>query len=346
MASLTADVNARLKALDSDARRYDDVPPNNLLVETLADLRAVLSEPGDIKFRVRLPDQFRPRNDLDFQSWPGGLWNPGIEIPPIVVQAMSNNSSLLREVTVKPFPGKQEAPVPAIDDLANESPVVPFATAVPSTSSDSIFNSAKLYARKFGCPPYNVSRSLLDDYPSMETNVVSFGAGRNARGMDNFFVNGATNDGAPSGLLQGAYAVEAQNSNAIVLADLYNMVATVPAPYRESKNCVWFCHSQIELQLMQLADSSGRPVWGASGLSKWRVVPNDHMPSEISAGTTPLIFGDLSMFHVGIFGETRFQRAIEKRAEFVEDVFYAWQEADGVLVDPGSHPVVKLQMAA
>jgi HK97 family phage major capsid protein len=290
-------------------------------------------------------DSRRFKNDLTPWTSPGWPLD-GDNVVQAVVFAQHNFSPVRRLATVGQLDRTLNSIVGGVDDIAVEA--TPIAPGSPLSNTDPDFTATKLEAVVFGTPQLYITRQLLEDSPKLAASVAGILQGRLSRGQNRYFTGATTGRTNNGGLVPGAYGVTSISSTVVGIADLNNLIGVVPGDYRESKPCCWMMHSAVEQVLMQLADSTGTPIWKRAMLDRWPIVLNDHMDSTIAAGNTPILFGDLSQFHISDYGITRFEMLYEPRAEFGEVVAQAWSYCDGGLVAPGaqsSHPpVAKLVM--
>jgi len=95
----------------------------------------------------------------------------------------------------------------------------------------------------------------------------------------------------------------------------------------------------------KLKDGDGQYVWqegltlGAPDIIRGHeVVPNNDM-DELGTGNKPVVFGSPRAYKIREAGMMRFQRLVERYAEYSQVGFLAVQRADGKYVNAGTNPV-------
>jgi HK97 family phage major capsid protein len=64
-----------------------------------------------------------------------------------------------------------------------------------------------------------------------------------------------------------------------------------------------------------------------------------------ATGTVPVLFGDFSYFWIRDVKDVTTVRLEERYADYLQTGFFAYERADSILVDAGTHPIKKLTMA-
>ncbi len=166
--------------------------------------------------------------------------------------------------------------------------------------------------------------------------------------VENQYWNG--NGVAPNltGVLDGATVtrVTCAANNAVVLGDVLDLHNAVPARYRNQ--CAWVMHPDMEAELSQMVDGTGRPIiisdW-SSGLRRTLlgkpIYLSDSFPGVIGAGNDIMAFGDFKRaFYIGDSAVMDVQRndsvgfandLVAFRATFRTDIQVALPDAARIL---------------
>jgi HK97 family phage major capsid protein len=121
--------------------------------------------------------------------------------------------------------------------------------------------------------------------------------------------------------------------------------------YRNSKSAGWLLNDVTLAILRKMVDTTGRPLLGdlssgAADMLMGKPIIVDPLMPAMTAGLKPLIFGDLSAYHIRLVKQTRVLRLSKRYAEFLQVGFLGFLRADGNLVDGGGNAVKCLLMAA
>jgi HK97 family phage major capsid protein len=175
-----------------------------------------------------------------------------------------------------------------------------------------------LGAFMFRSPVFHASIEAFQDVAiggSIIDSFTKFSAERIARGVGPYLVTG-TGVNQPTGLLtaleglggpaivpQGAGANDGVSTsvNSIGSADIANLYYALDEAYRDSPKCAWLISSTTLGKLSAIVTKMGLPVVQWQGPEAWilgkpvRISPSMPSPGQLMS---PIIFGDLSYYHV------------------------------------------------
>ena len=121
----------------------------------------------------------------------------------------------------------------------------------------------------------------------------------------------------------------------------------VDRAYRQSPGAGFLLHDLVMSYLRKLKDGMGRYLVSMGsvntgepdrilGFPSCTSMEND---STVAAAKKTLLFGDLTKFKIREVGNIRLKRLVERFAEFDQEAFIGFMEADSDLIDAGTHPV-------
>lgn len=141
----------------------------------------------------------------------------------------------------------------------------------------------------------------------------------------------------------------AASATAIVADELFDLVHSVDPAYRVGAQ--WLMHDNILLAIRKLKDGEGNYLWqpgltaGDPGtLLGYKIVIDNSMPSALTSGAFPIVFGLLSKYKIRDVRTMRLVRMSERYADENAVGFVAFLRTDGDLLDAGTGPVKKLAM--
>jgi HK97 family phage major capsid protein len=153
-----------------------------------------------------------------------------------------------------------------------------------------------------------------------------------------------------------AYALAKEGQ--IAYTDIINFEGEVEPDYRGDGACI-LLHDRMRQQLRLMEDGQGRPMWlntwgdlkeGApdrfAGYNIQRVqeMPYDYAGHCIDGTINPqlLIMGMIKLYYIREVQTIRILRLKERAAERDQELFLAFMEADGGLLNAGTYPVKAL----
>lgn len=196
--------------------------------------------------------------------------------------------------------------------------------------------------------------SLLQDAAfDIEAELAEWLGTRIARIQAEEFVTGTGVD-EPNGIVTAAtvgHTTAEEQVDSLLYDDLVDLEHSVDREYRRKGSWLMSDDTLKVIKKLKAADSD-LPAW-VPGIAAGEpdtilghpYVIDDNVPA-IEAGSTPLLFGDLRKYVVRRVVNAQLVRFGEKYMDRLQVGFLAYHRADGDLVDAGTHPVKKLQMAA
>ena len=217
-------------------------------------------------------------------------------------------------------------------------------------------------AQKFSSKLIQISSELLRDSAFNLASVIGSIIGeRLGRIEARKFAVGSGNGIVPRGIVNAApvgYTTAA--ASGITFDDLSNFIFSVDPAYRAAPGAGFLLHDKMVALLRLLKDGMGRYLWTAGSVTTgeepkiWEYPYQvcQEMPYDISGdcidGTNVnklVLFGDLSKYKIREVASIRMKRLVERFAEYDQDGFIGYMEADGDLIDAGTNPVKALALA-
>lgn len=208
---------------------------------------------------------------------------------------------------------------------------------------------------KFSSKAVLVSFELLRDSPFNLATILGDMLGeRLGRIKAERFTTGSGNSTC-EGLVTGAVLGKTTAAPTAITSDeLLDLQYSVDRAYRDNPGAGYMMHDDVILAVRKLKDSNGLPLWEQSiqagvpdRLHSKPVYANDEMADTIAASAVTALYGDYRKYKIREVGQLRVIRLRERyRVEQDADAFLAFVEADGKLLDAGTHPVKKMVQAA
>lgn len=219
------------------------------------------------------------------------------------------------------------------------------------TATDPSMGRTRLTSFDFTSGMLYVSRTLLrDSVINLETELGNMLGERLGRKQNTDYTTGGGGGLAPQGIVTAsALGVTAASATALLWDEIIDLEHAVDPSRRNLPGVGYMLNDAIVKYIRKLKDGNGLPIWqagwneGAPDTINARPFwINQAMDSTISSGKKTMLFGQFSMFKIRQVGDVTIQRLIERRAEFNQDVFIAYQSGDSALVNPGDDPIVHL----
>jgi HK97 family phage major capsid protein len=278
----------------------------------------------------------------------------GFAVPPehmrTLVEALKSTGGLMAAATIIPSDTGADLPIPTDNETTQEGALVAenVAHAEQDITLDSVILSSFMYSSKI----VRVSIQLMED------SGFDFGAYvmrklgmRIGRITNRHWILGS-GVAQPRGVaVAAATGVKAVAPTSIVLGEIMSLFFSVDPIYRNSKSAGWLLNDVTLAILRKMVDTTGRPLLGdlssgAADMLMGKPIIVDPLMPAMTAGLKPLIFGDLSAYHIRLVKQTRVLRLSKRYAEFLQVGFLGFLRADGNLVDGGGNAVKCLLMAA
>jgi HK97 family phage major capsid protein len=259
----------------------------------------------------------------------------------------------------------QLMPYPTMNDTANsgeniaESATVMGATG-GATEQDPSFGVFNFSGYMFDSGIVKLPMQLIQDSAfDIETWLTDALRVRMGRRLNAQATNGA---GAGSSQLTGIATAApvgstAASATAIAYNDLLNAEHAVDPAYRRNGTVGWMFNDQTFRAIKALVDGNGRPLFLAGGVTQgiserapdtlmgYPIFINQDLPN-IAASASPMLFGNFQKYKIRRVGSAQMVRFNELFMVNLQVGFLIYQRFDGNLIDAGTHPVVKVQMAA
>lgn len=185
---------------------------------------------------------------------------------------------------------------------------------------------------------------------------------RYARGLENFIANG---DGANVQALLGSGGPFGGTAGTTFGVDTYNVTATNAGPGYEDfnsceglldpiyeENAAWFMHKSTRVYVAGLLDTLNRPLFQPNPQSGmldqilgYPIKLTAYYPLGTTAGANAVTFGDHEEgYLLRTDGDLVVQRLDERFATKLMVGFLAYTRFGGYITDPGTHPIVGMQI--
>lgn len=240
----------------------------------------------------------------------------------------------------------REAPWPTLNDTGNEGQQIGEAKLV--ADSDLVFSATSLRSYKFTSGMVKCSHELLRDSALNLAGEIGEALGiRLGRALNR---KATVGDGAAtlSGIVPAATVGKTAASASVIAADeILDLIASVDPAYGSGPGVGFMMNQQTYAALLKLKTGDGVYLFGGNdkdqnGTAKllrgYPVSINQHAP-DIGAGARSVLFGDLSKYKIRIVQALRLRQLDERYADTDEVGFAGFLEADGALLDAGTHPV-------
>lgn len=230
----------------------------------------------------------------------------------------------------------QDYPWPTVDDTANSGAIVTEASGIGS-SSDPTFGQVVFKSFDYYSPIVKISNQLLrDSSRDIPSLLAELFAERMGRALDTAIVSTNAGSSAPEGMLYGVSAANnLASGNAITLAKLLELEASVPIAYRNLPGTGFLMSDATWQTIRQITASDGRPLLApdvSNGTAKrllgYPVFISNAMAS--SGDNVPIIlFGALSKYKVRRVGTSTLTRMNELYAANGQVGFVLHEAFDG-----------------
>jgi HK97 family phage major capsid protein len=235
---------------------------------------------------------------------------------------------------------------------------VPVATASGTASwidenevipeSDSNFSQIILSAYKLGTMMRSSSELIEDSAFNMQAYIAQEFARRiGAREEEAFCIGDGS--GKPTGVFTASGAplgASAASASVINFDDIINLYYSLKPPYRI--RAVFVTNDTVLKQLRKVKDSNGQYIWqpsvkdGTPDTVLGKPIYTSPFAPEITAGSTPLAFGDFSYYWIADRRDIRFRVLSELYAERDQIGFFATERVDGKLILPEAIKMLKM----
>lgn len=236
-----------------------------------------------------------------------------------------------------------------MDDTANSGRRLGENTA--ATQTNPAVGRTILKAYKYSSDYALIPFELLNDSAfAIEPMLGGVLGERIGRAQNTDFTSGIGGGGAPYGIVtQSTLGVSAAGSTSFTADELIGLAHSVNRSYRNGARFMF--SDAAALFARKLKDGAGQYLWQQGlqlgqpdMLAGYPYTINDSMDA-LTTGLKPVIFGQLSKYHVRDVGSIRVSRSDDRYWEYDQSAFIAYMRSDGVLLDAGTHPVKHLLLA-
>jgi HK97 family phage major capsid protein len=257
---------------------------------------------------------------------------------------------MLQTSDVMTTPGANPLPWPTANDTGNKGRRLNQNAAVNNTGANiayPAFGAVMFYGYKYTSDEILVPFELIRDNAVGLVEWLGEALGiRIGRAENDDWTNG-TGAAQPKGIVVCATSGKtAASATAIKWDEVIDLEHSVDPAYRSNPGVGYMCHDGIIQSLRKLKDGEGRYLWQQSAnsgepdrLNNRPLTRNQSMQASVATGTKTLLFGDLSKYKIRRVGSLRMYRLVERYRDNDQDAFLGFEEADGNLIDAGTHPV-------
>lgn len=270
----------------------------------------------------------------------GGYLRPSELITSLEV-AMFSYGGMMEEAQVIRTSNANPLLWPTVNDTGNTGRQIGEAKAVGS-ATDPQFGLQRWGSFKITSDEILASYELLRD-----AEVVELGAliGELLGERIGRFVNTRCTTGSGANTIRGiltrsTLGITAASATAIADTELVRLVHKID-PALRGQGCKWMMHDNTLLAIRLLKDGNGQFIYRAGldhgepdRLLTYPIRINQDMPSALTTGQKPILFGLLKKYKIRQVNQIRLYRLTERHRENDQDAFLAFTEIDGDLLDP------------
>ena len=234
---------------------------------------------------------------------------------------------------------------PTLDNLADKGEIKAEYDSVKKGKK--AFSTIAIKAFTYASEIIPISEELLADANFDIQAVISEATSDDISAKINDDLTNGDGDEKPKGIVASAFECENKaKAKQISLDDLIKLQTALKGK-RFQKNARYMFNSKTLEALRLLKDTTGRYIIseGANGapttLFGKPFVINDDM-DDIAAGKVSVLYGDFSKYKIRMVKGITVKRLNEVYAENLAIGIFSYVRLDGVLIDAGNHPVIKL----
>lgn len=242
----------------------------------------------------------------------------------------------------------ERLPWPTDNDTTNTGEMLAEGSAV--TEANPAFGQVNLDSYTFSSKMVRVPVKLLRDSAfDLAAWLANKLGERIGRAQNTKFTTGIGGS-EPHGIVTGAtLGVTADSDTAIDWDELKDLIHAVDVAYRTGAR--WMFHDSTALALRKVRDGMGREIWQSNAreglpdtIEGYPVTLNNDM-ATIAASAKTVLFGQFTKYKIREVRTVILRRFVERYGEYNEEGFVAFLDADGALIDAGTHPVKYLQQS-
>jgi HK97 family phage major capsid protein len=209
-------------------------------------------------------------------------------------------------------------------------------------------SKTELNAFKFTSNAVPVSIEALQDVSGFEGWIGRVLGERIGRAEATYFTTGSGNTSQPQGLVTGANVASSATANTLSYDTMVNIEHDVDPAYRT--NAAWSFNDLTLRQLKKLRDENDELIWvpGLAGTAPDTILGYSYIINQgianlaaANTNTTPIVFGSRDHFLVRDVKDVVILKLEEISALNGEVVFVAFSRSDSMVLDAGTHPIVK-----
>ena len=233
--------------------------------------------------------------------------------------------------------------MPTVNDSSNEGEVL--GEGVVATEQDPAFGQTPLNVVRFSSKTVQISLELTQDSVfNMSSTLGRLLGTRIGRAKATRFTTGTLGIVTRSG--NGPIVT---TSETLAYNDMVDLITSVDGAYAENGSFMF--NRSVQGRVMKVKDTDGNPIFQRDSrmgmpdsVLGYPVFTNDKMVDfDGSAGTKPIIFGDLSKYHVREAMDIELYILDQHYIENGQMGFIAFARCGGNLLDAGEDPIMGLR---
>lgn len=270
------------------------------------------------------------------------------EMMPTIEIAMKTVAGMMEAASIINTTRGGDLTLPTVNDTAAKSYIIGELESVEEEAK--VFGSITMKSFTYATPVIPISyEAIQDSVFDIESVVAGLLGSSHGRAINEHMTigNGTTQ---PQGILRTApVGATAAGTDSITFDDMIDLLASVDPAY--GNNGRWMFSNNTLYALMKVKDSNGQYIWQPATTSGqpamiWgkSYVINTDMP-DIASGVTPVLFGALSKYQIRVVRNFSVQVLREIYAKNRAIGILGFGRFDGRLIDAGTNPIKKLEMA-
>lgn len=277
-------------------------------------------------------------------SGSGGGYSVPDEDMPSIVEALKAFGGMRTVSTVVQTRSGADLPIPTDDDTSAVGEIINENTE--HGEGDIAFGQVILQGFLYSSKIIKVSRQFLQDFNGDIAAYLGRKIAQRIGRIQNTHFTIGDGSSKPRGVVTAStLGKTAAGAAAITYDELVDLMHSVDPAYQA--NGQWMLNFTTLGSIRKLTDSNGQALMASEGpdtiLGRPYII-NQDMP-DATTGTTSLLYGDLSNYHIRDVGNVIVLRLDERFADKLQVGFVGFMRSDGDLVDAGTNPVKHLVQA-
>ncbi len=309
---------------------------------------------GDGSLRMNLPARRSPLTGIEERALGTALdASGGVTVPVSVMQtlvkAKLSVGPMLDYVRVLRTGSGETMSVPTWSGTSERGELTGEASGV-SDDNSTPFGEATLSALKWDSRLIKISMELLQDSALDMAAELGKEIGERLGRAQCYYLTAGNGTSEPEGILE---AVSTTSVDALDVDALIDLTALIDEGHQASPSCAFLLNRQTRAKVRKLKDDQGQYLWQPSvragepdSLLGFPCLGNPYLSSTATAGTKPVVFGDLSRCFLREVRSLDIRRLNERFIDSGQIGFLAFMRFDSAVVDPGSNALAVMEIAS